>query len=56
MASWASVKDVTDFFINQDVDKWKADEIIYTLNGRTQQNMPLYFQIYEKIMWQTKNG
>lgn len=50
MASWASVKDVNDFFINQDVDKWKADEIIYTLNGRTQQNMPLYFQIYENYV------
>lgn len=50
LATWASVKDVADFFINQNIDKWKSDGFIYTLNGRTQQNMPLNFQIYENYV------
>ncbi|HUM50510.1 MAG TPA: prolyl oligopeptidase family serine peptidase [Chitinophagales bacterium] len=50
LATWASVKDVSDFFINQDLAKWKSDGLIYTLNGRTQQNMPLYYQIYENYI------
>ena len=50
LATWASVKDVADFFINQDLDKWKADGLIYTLNARTQQKMPLYYQVYEDFI------
>ncbi|MCC6583472.1 MAG: alpha/beta hydrolase [Chitinophagales bacterium] len=50
LATWASVKDVADFFINQDLDKWKADGLIYTLNARTQQKMPLYNQVYEDFI------
>lgn len=50
LATWASVKDVADFFINQDIDKWKNDGLIYTLNARTQQKMPLFYQIYENYI------
>jgi dienelactone hydrolase len=50
LATWASVKDVADFFINQNIDKWESDGFIYTFNSRTQQNMPLNFQIYENYV------
>ena len=47
LVTWASVKDAHDFFIMQDIEQWKADGFISSLNARTQQKMPLYFQIYE---------
>lgn len=47
LATWASVKDANDFFSSQDLEKWKQENVIYTFNSRTQQNIPLYFQIYE---------
>lgn len=50
LSTWASVKDAADFFIHQDVEKWKSDGFIYTLNSRTQQNMPLNYQIYENYI------
>ncbi len=50
LCTWASVKDVSDFFIHQDIAQWKADGVIYTLNGRTHQNMPLYYQVYENYV------
>lgn len=50
LATWASVKDVNDFFNNQDIDQWKKDGAIYTFNSRTQQNMPLNYQLYENYI------
>ena len=50
LCTWASVKDVADFFASQDLEKWKEDGTIYTFNSRTQQNMPLHFQIYENYI------
>ena len=50
LATWASVKDLNDFFASQDIEQWKKDAVIYTRNSRTQQNMPLYFQIYEDYL------
>lgn len=47
LVTWASVKDAHDFFIHQNIEQWKMDGFINTLNARTQQKMPLYFQIYE---------
>lgn len=47
LVTFASIKDVNDFFLNQNLDKWKNDGVIYSMNSRTQQNMPLYYQIYE---------
>jgi alpha-beta hydrolase superfamily lysophospholipase len=53
LSTWASVKDAADFFIHQDLEKWKSDGFIYTLNSRTQQNMPLNYQIYENYIANT---
>lgn len=50
LVTWASVKDLSDFFTAQNIAQWKADNVIYTHNARTQQNMPMYYQIYENYV------
>lgn len=47
LVTWASVKDVEDFVQSQDIEKWKNDGTLYTFNSRTNQNMPLNYQLYE---------
>lgn len=44
--SWASVSDFYDRFI-EDLEGWKRKGVIYTMNGRTKQEMPLYYSFYE---------
>ena len=44
--TWASVFDLTDR-LPGDVEKWKVKGVIHELNGRTNQEMPLYYQFYE---------
>lgn len=50
LATWASIKVVDDFFNSQDIEQWKKDGAIYTFNSRTQQNMPLHYQMYENYI------
>ena len=50
LATWASVKDLSDFFNSQNIEQWKNDGVLYSHNSRTQQNMPLYYQIYENYI------
>jgi len=50
LVTWASVKDFADFFIHQNIDNWKSNDKIYSINSRTQQEMPLYYQIYENYI------
>lgn len=50
LCTWASIKDVSDFFLHQNLEKWKAEGQIYTFNARTGQNMPLHFQMYENYV------
>jgi len=48
--TWASVHQL-DYWHNDDlIEKWREDGIWYILNGRTKQQMPLYFQLYENMM------
>ncbi|HQV78554.1 MAG TPA: prolyl oligopeptidase family serine peptidase [Chitinophagales bacterium] len=47
LITWASIKDFEDFFKNLDLEKWKQDGVLYTLNSRTQQQMPLNYQLLE---------
>jgi len=50
LTTWASVKDLSDFFNSQNIEQWKNDGVLYSHNSRTQQNMPLYYQIYENYI------
>jgi len=48
--TWASVHQL-DYWHNDDlIEKWREDGVWYILNGRTKQQMPLYFQLYENMM------
>lgn len=47
LVTWASIKDVADFILSQNIEQWEQTNVVYTFNTRTQQNMPLYYQLYE---------
>jgi len=50
VATWASVNECKTPWGNwteQQMQEWKASGVAYYLNGRTQQQMPLYYQLYE---------
>lgn len=47
VATWASVESF-DYFIQAiNAIQWKEQGVYYSFNGRTQQQMPLYFQLFE---------
>lgn len=47
IVTWAAVSDYGARFEPYDIEAWKKEGVIYIVNGRTKQNMPLYFQFYE---------
>ena len=52
MISWAAVSHL-DYSWRSDetlLAKWKADGVHYILNGRTGQQMPLYYQLYQDFV------
>lgn len=51
LVTWASVADFTGRLPNEDVLKtWKKDGVRYIMNGRTKQNMPMYYSFVEDLM------
>jgi len=50
LVTWASISECKTPWGNWDeerIRKWKQNGVDYYLNGRTKQNMPLYYQLYE---------
>lgn len=47
VATWASVIEYGRFWTAQEMQKWEKEGVIYVLNGRTGQQMPLYWQLFE---------
>ena len=47
IALWASVSNLLRNPSETFVANWKKEGVTYILNGRTKQNMPLYWQLYE---------
>ena len=46
--SWASPANfLKNLPTGEKLEKWKAGNVAYIYNGRTKQNMPMYFQFYE---------
>ncbi|MFT7113539.1 MAG: pimeloyl-ACP methyl ester carboxylesterase [Candidatus Azotimanducaceae bacterium] len=45
VTSWASVYDFKNRFV-ADLEAWKEAGVIYTRNGRTNQDMPLFYSFY----------
>jgi uncharacterized protein len=53
LATWASVAACKTPWGNWDDDqmqKWKAEGVAYYMNGRTKQQMPLYYQLHENYL------
>jgi pimeloyl-ACP methyl ester carboxylesterase len=46
---WASVFDLTTR-LPKNIEEWKEKGVIYQLNGRTRQEMPLFYQFYENTI------
>lgn len=46
-ATWASVSDLERYLEMKDFSEWKKDGVHTIVNGRTNQEMPIYFQFVE---------
>ncbi len=53
VATWAAVASLLPAY-TKDVNAWKTHGVIHMMNGRTKQNMPIYYQIYEDYMQHTE--
>ncbi len=49
LITWASVNKFGNFWSDEVILKWKNEGIRYELNGRTKQNMPMSYRIYEDL-------
>ena len=47
VATWAGVSDYDQRWTVAQMEKWKQDGVQHVLNGRTGQQMPLYYQLVE---------
>lgn len=50
VVTWAAVSDLTNRFSQQELDYWKKEGVIYVENSRTNQQMPMYYQIAEDTL------
>jgi len=48
--TWASVYQLDYWHNDQLIEQWRKDGVWNILNGRTKQQMPLYFQLYENFI------
>lgn len=53
--SWASVCDFENRLPKEKIDVWKKRGVVYVYNGRTKQQMPIYFQFREDFYSNKKN-
>lgn len=50
VASWAGVGTFSIKEPQDRIEHWKKEGVVHVWNGRTEQNMPLYYQLYETLM------
>lgn len=50
LVTWAAVADLINRFSQQELDYWKEQGVIYVENSRTNQQMPMYYQIAEDTL------
>ena len=50
LVTWAAVADLINRFSQQELDYWKEQGVIYVENTRTNQQMPMYYQIVEDTL------
>ncbi|MGE0569160.1 MAG: alpha/beta hydrolase family protein, partial [Bacteroidia bacterium] len=49
LVTWASISNLINRNSQKTIEEWKKKGVVFTLNGRTKQQMPLYYQFYETI-------
>ena len=49
LAAWASVNEFGKFWTPEVMGHWKRDKVMYILNSRTKQELPMYYSAYEKF-------
>lgn len=47
IATWASVAEFGHFWTPEVMDQWKKEGVQYVINGRTGQEMPMYYDLYD---------
>ena len=47
VTTWASVSEYGKYWGHEVMEQWKKDGVMYIANARTNQQMPLYYQMYE---------
>lgn len=47
LVTWASVNEFGKFWTQDEMEQIKADGVVYSFNARTQQQMPVRWQLYE---------
>jgi len=50
IVTWASVSDFINRNKQRTIDTWKQEGVVYAMNGRTKQNMPMYYQFYQTLL------
>lgn len=50
LITWAAVSDLVNRMPQEQLGKWKEDGVIYVENARTNQQMPMYYQLAEDTM------
>lgn len=49
LATWASVNEFGKFWTPEVMAQWQKDKVMYVLNSRTGQELPMYYSAYEKF-------
>lgn len=47
LVTWAAVSDLINRYDTEVMEHWKKEGVLYIANGRTKQQMPLYYQLAE---------
>lgn len=50
LVTWAAVSDFEARIPVDQLEEWKEKGVLYAYNGRTRQNMPMYYQFYETLI------
>lgn len=49
VATWAAVSDLISWYTPEEVEAWKTSGVRWIANGRTKQQMPIYYQYYQDL-------
>ena len=50
MVTWAAVADLVNRYTEEQIKLWKKEGVLYVENSRTNQQMPLYYQLVEDTL------